>query len=164
MEAYTNSIREILDNIDQSSSRGSRFVRATEIKPFTQEDKSRIVKNCKTLLDEITELRNVPSAIYERIDVVYRLFMSLMEYPEFLARFPKFRVVSENKANELMYEISSINLTRLEILYDYTFFLNMIKLRSDYVEYNPVIHGTVSESEKEEKETHSYFLRSKNQK
>jgi len=164
MKAYTNTIRKMADNIDEESSRGSRFVRATEIKPFTQEDKSTIVKRCKSLLDEITTLHSIPSTIYERIDVAYRLFISLMEYPEFVATFPRFRVVSEEKAKELIYEISRINRTGLEILYDYAFFLNMIKLRSDYVEYTPVLDKPVGECKEKVKEAHTYNLRSKKQK
>lgn len=144
MESYTNIIRMMADDIDKVSSRGARFVRATEIKPFTKEIRKPLVEACRYMLDQITILHKMPFTVDERVEVVKRFFTTLMEYPEFLTSFPKFRFVTENKAKELSQELSHLNLPQLEILQDYMFYLNMLKARSDYVEYNIFIHGFIN--------------------
>jgi len=141
MESYTNTIRLMANTIDKVSSRGARFVRATEIMPFTEEIRKLLMETCKCMLDQIAILHKMPFTVDERVEVIQRLFTMLMEYPEFLTSFPKFRFASENKANELTEELNRLNMPPLEILQDYKFYLNMLKARSDYVEYNVFIHG-----------------------
>lgn len=168
MESYTNVIRMMADDIDKVSSRGARFVRATEIKPFTKEIRKPLVEAYRNMLDQITILHKMPFTVDERVDVVRRFFTTLMEYPEFLTSFPKFRFVTENKAKELSQELSLLNLPQLEILQDYMFYLNMLKARSDYVEYNVFIHGFINKPTEPlvnitlpvvEPKKHSYNLR-----
>jgi len=149
-----------LDVIDKISSRGARFIRATEIMPFTVEIKKQLKEIYENMLDQITILQEKHSPLDERIEIIKRLFTTFMEYPEFLTSYPKFRLVSERKIKEISDELTLLNKPPLEILHDYKFYLNMLKARSDYVEYNvePVIIMTLPVVEPKK---HSYNLRSR---
>ena len=164
MEVYTNTIRNMTDEIDKNSLRGSRFVRATEINALTEIIKIKLIIMCKSLLEQISVLNEIPSSIHKRIDIVNCFFATLMDCPEFLAYFPKFRSVTESKAKELIDEIKSLNLEPLEILQDYIFYLSMLKVRSDYVEYNPALHAYKVVNSTVPLKTNRYNLRSKKQK
>jgi len=142
MFSFTNTIRNMADEIDNSHMRANIFLRATEIRPFTPEIKTALVKLCSNMLGQLEILRNIKGPYEERVEIVNKLFLTLMEYPEFLALYPKFRMTTEMKQKELMNEIANIpNLEESVVLKDYKYYLSMLKARADYKEYYEMIHA-----------------------
>lgn len=144
-------------------SRGDMFIRATEVKPFTAELKNECVTRIKATLDE---LKMVHTAV-ERSELITRMYATLMEYPEFLAKHHKFRDTAERKVIHHVLELQKLNLPRSQVMEDFVYYLPMLKMRSDYVEHsefpqNFIIPCVVNNPVLEQKPTHHYNLRPRN--
>ena len=105
------------------------FIRATKVKPFTVELKKACETRCMALLNEFKTVYRVE----QQREIMIRIYATLMEYPEFLAKYHKFRATVENKVIQHILELRTLNLPRSQVMEDFVGYLSILKMRSDYV-------------------------------
>lgn len=128
---------------------GEKFVRATEMKPFTAEHKTYLMNVIESLLVQAEiHLIAQPKSVDERITIMETLFKTLMDYPEFLSQQPVFRTCATQKINELTKDIKNLGKPESKVLNDAKFYMLMLSARPDYVLTQSVA-----------KNTHMYNLR-----
>ena len=160
-----------------NTTRGDMFVRVTEMRPFTEEHKIAL-STCISSMIEQNDIHKIaqPKSHQERVVIIENTFKTMMEYPEFLAKYAKFRVTSEAKLDEIKSEIKKLNFPESIVLNDAKYYMKMLAARPDYIEYNCFLHGFVNDSSnvnrlpivnhipkvlEKPKSTHSYNLRSR---
>ena len=105
------------------------FIRATKVKPFTVELKNACANRCIALLNEFKTVYSLE----QKREIMIRIYTTLMEYPEFLAKYHKFRATAENKVIQHILELHTLNLPRSQVMEDFVDYLSILKMRSDYV-------------------------------
>jgi hypothetical protein len=143
--------------------RGKMFVRATEVLPFTQEHKSFYMECMKSMLAQIDILNKTRSKNYtEKVKIIETMFKTIMEYPEILARHPKYRNTVNAKIYELESQIKDMNLGESIILNDAKYYIKMLSARPDYNELNNCLHILITPCNVTPIKKHSYNLRPRN--
>jgi hypothetical protein len=122
--------------------RAENFIRVTEVRPFTQTHKITLINYIKSMLEQISIHRTAqPSNRNERVIIAEKLFQTLMDYPEFLSTYPKFRITVNNKIHEIINDIKFYNLPESTLINDAMYYMKMLSARPDFIEYNCFIHG-----------------------
>jgi hypothetical protein len=143
--------------------RGKMFVRATEVRPFTQEHKAAYLKCIKSMLAQINiHLKAQPSNKKERIKIMEKMYKTIMEYPEILARHTRYRTIVSSKIYELEDEMKKKNLGESTVLNDAKYYFKMLSVRPDYNDGNNCVDTLITPCNVSPIKKHSYNLRPRN--
>ena len=136
-----------------STSRQTNFVRATVIDYSC--DTGILLRNVSNLLVDIEKSKSSLSK-QEQLAAIEELYLAIMDVPEILCHYPKFRTVAIEKAKECNSNLHSLRHGKSMVLSDFMYYCEMIKIRPDYMRLEDD-YPTIVERVK----THNYNLRSR---
>ena len=141
------------------NTRAYRFVRATEVHPFTKEHQYEYKTIVKAMLEQFHIIHDAqPKNLEDKVVIIENIYKFIMEYPEVLAKHPKYRGVLVNKMYELEDEMLEHNLGKSLVFNDVKYYMKMLSARPDYIEsttQTDFIKPCI------ETPTHSYNLRTR---
>jgi len=137
--------------------RNSYFVRATIVN-YSYEMKSII--NLAVNMLKSYDMKKSNLCVVERCADIEEIFLLIMNHPEILCHYPKFREICITKANDCNDSLHAIHIEESKILSDFRYVCEMIKIRPDYLDNSS---EQVEDSNKvsQVKNTHNYNLRSR---
>lgn len=141
------------------NTRAYRFVRATEVHEFTSEYKAAYTTVIKSMLEQLLILNATNKNLEDKVLIIENMYMFMMEYPEFLAKYAKFRIAVVNKMYELENDLAQKNHEKSLVFNDVKYYMKMLSARPDYIEtttHTDFIKPCI------ETPTHSYNLRVRN--
>lgn len=142
------------------NTRAYRFVRATEVRPFTKEHKHAYISSIESMLTQCDILSKAqPKNVSDKILIIETMYKFMMEYPEVLANYPPYRNIVIDKMYELENEMAQRTGEKSLVFNDVKYYMKMLSARPDYVEttvHNEFIKPCI------ETPSHSYNLRVRN--
>lgn len=120
-----------------ASIRAKRFLRATSYSQDIQKYKDDYVSLMKSYLKQCEIINKAYPYSKERVqmhlEVIEKMYKTMMDYPEFLSRHPDLRAVYIDKIKEVKKVLKDSNIKPSIVLEDAKVFIEMVKHRSDYL-------------------------------
>jgi len=130
------------------------FIRVVEVHSFPSEKRHYVVELCKSLIHQQEILKNAGKSIYRQLEPIKEFFKVVLENPELISRYPRFRNMCSYKIDEITKSLNRKDIPVPYIFEDVPDILKLLESRSDYVKDEPLPLPTPTPTP-----THTYNLR-----